>query len=98
MRIRRTFLGLLFATLVSGPVFASGRPKPEPNVVLGNVILKLDREASMDTEAQALLADLIGKEYGTHEDELKWGMDHRLAWGDITALAYIQATTGKSPE
>ena len=97
MKIGTTCLGLLCAGLVlSGSVFASGRSSPEPNAVLTNVITRLDHETSMDTEGPALLADLIQKEYGTREDELKWGVAHKLGWGDIAALAYVQATTGKS--
>jgi len=96
MRIR-TFLGLLFATLViAGPLFASGSASPELSTTLTNVIAKLDREASGDAELPKLLADLIAKEFGTRQDELKWGMDQKVNWGEITALAYIQATTGKS--
>ena len=95
--IRRTFLGLLFAILAFGlPLFAAGRGSPELNVALSNAIAKLDREASVDAEGPMLLADLIEKEFGTREGELKWGMDQKLSWGEITALAYIQATTGKS--
>lgn len=97
MRIRRTFLGLLFATLImSAPVFASGRSNPEPNVVLTNVISKLDRQVSMDSDGPALLAELIAKEYGTREAELKWGAGQKLGWGEITVLAHIQAATGKT--
>jgi hypothetical protein len=98
MMIRRTFLGLLFAALAFGtPVFASGRSSPPAlNVTLTNAIAKLDREASVDAEGPMLLAGLIEKEYGTREEELKWGMDQKLGWGEMTALAYIQATTGKS--
>ena len=97
MRVGRTFLGLLFITLVwSVPVFSSGRSTPEPNVVANNAISKLDREVSTDKEGAALLADLIEKEFDTQEDELKWGMEQKLGWGDITALALIQASTGKS--
>jgi hypothetical protein len=97
MKIGRKSLGLLLASLaLSAPVFASGRSSPEPNAVLTNVITRLDHETSMDTEGPALLADLIRKEYGTREDELKWGVAHKLGWGDIAALAYVQATTGKS--
>jgi hypothetical protein len=42
------------------------------------------------------VADLIQKEFGTSEEELKWAVDHQLKWGKITALAYIQATTGRT--
>src|SRR3954451_24987249 len=99
MRIRRTFLGLLFAALgLSASAFASGRSSPAPTAVLSNVISRLDREASIDSDGPSLLADLIEKAYGTREDELKWGMERKLSWGDMTALAYIQATIGKSFE
>ena len=95
--IRRTFLGLLFATLTFGiPLFATGSRSPELNVTLANAIVKLDREASMDSESAMMLADLIQKEFGTRREELKWGVAQKLSWGEITALAYIQATTGKS--
>ena len=95
--IRRTSLGLLFAALVLGtPLFAAGAGSPELNVVLSNAISKLDREASIDMEAPMLLADLLEKEFGTREEELKWGLDQKLSWGEIVTLAYIQATTGKS--
>ena len=96
MKIRRTFLGLLFATLVSTVSgLASGRPAPEPSAVLTNAVSRLDRSVS-GFESSAWLADLIEKEYGTREEELKWAVGHKLGWGDIAALAYIQATTGKS--
>jgi hypothetical protein len=97
MRIKRALPGLLLATFVwTIPVFASGRTVTEPNVLFFNVILKLDRQAPADVEGQGLLADLIEKEYGTREDELMWGMAHKLGWGGMAALAYIQATTGKT--
>jgi len=61
-----------------------------------NSIDKLDREASADSEGAMLLADLIQKEFGTSKEELAWSVDQKLTWGEVTALAYIQATTGKS--
>jgi len=92
-----TFLGLLFVVLAFGvPVFASGTSNTELNAALSKAITKLDREASLNAEGPMLLASLIEKEYGTREEELKWGMDQKLSWGEITALAYIQRTTGKS--
>jgi hypothetical protein len=92
-----TFLGLLFFALTMGvPVFASGTSNADLSAALTNAITKLDREASINAEGPMLLASLIEKEYGTREEELKWGMDRKLSWGEITALAYIQRTTGKS--
>src|SRR5262249_7424240 len=43
-----------------------------------------------------LLADMLEKEFGTRPEELKFGLDQKMSWGEIAALAYIQATTGKS--
>ena len=92
----RTFLGLLLAIFVSAPLFAAGSSAGGSNAALTNVITKLDREASLDADGATVLADLVQKEYGTPREELAWGMGHKLSWGEITALAYIQATTGKS--
>ena len=97
MRIGRTFLGLLFATLVwSAGAFASEHPAPEPGAQLKNAVLKLGRSVPSGSQGSALLAEMIQKEYGTRAEELKWAAGQKLGWGDITALAYIQATTGKS--
>jgi hypothetical protein len=93
----RSFLGLLFVALAVGvPVFASGTSNAELSAALTRAITKLDREASMNAEGPMLLAGLIEKEYSTREEELRWGMDQKLSWGEIAALAYIQRTTGKS--
>jgi hypothetical protein len=89
-------LGLLLTLVVATPVFAAGAASPEPSIVLSSAISKLDREASLDPEGPMLLAGLIEKEFGTSEEELKWGMDQKMSWGEIAALAYIQATIGKS--
>ena len=91
----RTFLGLLLAGFVSTPLIAAGSASGS-KVALTNVIVKLDREASLDADAATVLADLLEKEYGTSRDELAWGVAHKLNWGEIAALAYIQATTGRS--
>src|SRR5262245_20239445 len=95
--IRRTLLGLLLAALAFGaPLHGAGSESQELNVALANAISKLDREALLDSEGPMLLADLLEKEFGTPEEELRWGIDQKMNWGEITALAYIQATTGKS--
>jgi len=88
MSTRRTVLGLFLLTLVFGvPLFAGNEP-PELSASLTNTIAKLDREPQ--------LSDLIRRQYGTSEEELQWASEHSLSWGEIAALAYIQATTGKS--
>jgi len=95
--IIRTFSGLLLWVLVfSVALFAAGRRIPEASAAMTSAIINLDREASVDLESPIHLAFLIEKEYGTREEELEWALDQRLSWGQITALAYIQATTGKS--
>jgi hypothetical protein len=97
MKMPRAFLGLSLAGLVwSAPLFGAGARSPEPSVVLTGAITNLDREASIDAQSPMLVAYLIEKEYGTSETELKWALDQKLKWGQIAALAYIQATTGKT--
>src|SRR5262245_48269834 len=81
---------------VSFPLLAAGGSGPATSVVLTNALAKLDREASMGADGPMVLTGLIEKEFGTPREELEWGIAHKLTWGEITALAYIQATTGKS--
>jgi len=78
------------------PLYSAGSGGPELNDVFSNAISKLDREASMDAEGPILLAFMLEKEFGTREEELTWSVDQKMSWGEIAALAYIQATTGKS--
>jgi len=93
--IRRIFLGLLLSVVFGLPLVAAGG-KPELNVVLSNAISRLDRSVSMDSEGAMLLAYLLEAEFGTREEELRWGAAQKMSWGEIATLAYIQATTGKS--
>lgn len=58
-------------------------------------MLKLNREASTP-ESAAMIAELIGVEYGTPVYEMEWAVAHQLSWGDIAAFAYIRATTGRT--
>src|SRR5262245_13162331 len=89
MSTRRTSLGLLFATLaLAAPLWAGNSSRTPLNASFINAIASLDR--------QPQLAALIQKEYGTHESELRWAAERSLSWGEITALAYIQATTGRT--
>ena len=93
----KTFLGLTFLALTSvSPLLAAGEGSPELSVALSNTILKLDRVALTDSEGPGLLVDLLQKEFGTRVEELKWGLEQKMSWGELVALAYIQATTGKS--
>jgi hypothetical protein len=70
----------------AGQLYAANE-QPELSGVFANSIAKLDREPQ--------LANLIHREFGTREEELRWAAGRSLTWGEITALAYIQATTGK---
>jgi hypothetical protein len=94
---RRILISFLFAVLAFGvPLFAAGGGSPALNAAMTSAINTLDHDASKDAESPMLVADLIQKEYGTREEELKWALGQKLSWGEITALAYIQATTGKT--
>jgi hypothetical protein len=96
MTIRGSLLALLFAALVSTPgVFASGRTEPGSNAALANAVSRLDRDGAIDADSPLLFAGLIAKEYGAREEELQTVAEQKLGWGDIAALAYIQAVTGR---
>jgi len=93
--MRRTLFALLLGTLAFGaPLFAGGGP--ELSVVLSNAISRLDHDSAANADSPMLIADMLQKEFGTRQEELKWGLDQKMSWGEIAALAYIQATTGKS--
>ena len=95
--IIKTFLGLTFVALACvSPLLAAGEGSPELNLAVSNAIAKLDRVALADSEGPALLVDLLRNEFGTSVEELKWGLEQKISWGEMVALAYIQATTGKS--
>ena len=88
MRKILTFLGLLSVTFVFALPLFGANEHPELSASMTNAIAKLDREPHLE--------DLIQKEYGTREEELRWAIERSLNWGEITALAYMQATTGRS--
>src|SRR5256886_10646595 len=96
MKITRTFLGLFVVSLVFGMPLFAGNGKPESDATLKDVIAALDKEDAQDVERSLLLADLVQKEFGTREEELRWAVKQSLGWGEITTLAYIEATIGKS--
>src|SRR5262245_56074107 len=95
--MRRTFPGLLILVVLFGILLlAVSSVNPEPGAVLTSAISRLDHEASNNNDGPLVFVYLIRKEYGTREEDLKWALDQKLNWGEITALSYIQATTGKS--
>jgi hypothetical protein len=93
----RIFIGpLVAAALFTVSLSAAESPRLELNEALTNTIAGLDREASTNADVPQLLGNLITKEFGTRQDELSLGITQHLSWGEITAFAYIQATTGKT--
>lgn len=92
----KSFLRLSMMVLLFGAPLHGAAERPEPGAVLANAITKLDHEASTDVRSSAVLAELIQKEYGTSGEEIRWAAEESMGWGEITALAYIQATTGRS--
>jgi len=91
-----TILVFLASVACGTAVFAAGARAPKPALAMAGAITSLDREASADADSPILVAYLIEKEYGTREAELKWALDQNFKWGQIAALAYIQATTGRT--
>jgi len=77
------------------PLWAGGG-NPQSDASLKDAIAVLDKSSTQDMEHSLLLADLVQKEFGTRDEELRWAAKQSLGWGEITTLAYIQATIGKS--
>ena len=98
MRIRRIVIGLLTGLVFASSAAFAADPKSEFDAQLNRAIVKLNHEAEVDIHGPILLAELIQREYGTRAEELRWAVGHSINWGDVTALAYIQATTGRSFE
>ena len=96
MTIRRISLGLLVRILGASVTLSAADARKEFDAQLNHVIAKLNRQAEVDAEGPILLAQLIQREYGTRTDELRWATSQSISWGEIAALAYIQASTGRS--
>src|SRR5262245_5135999 len=95
--IFRVFIALI--SVLSLPLALSASdPRTEFDTQLQHIISKLNREAQADVGGPALLAELARREFGTPNEELNWAIDHSMTWGDIVALSYIRATTGRSFE
>jgi hypothetical protein len=75
--------------------FASNE-KTDFDAQLGNAIAKLNREVAVDSEGSMRIAELLAREYGAREEEMKSAAQSALSWGEIAVFAYIQATTGRS--
>src|ERR1051326_4248516 len=101
MLIRRFTVAIVAGLLlVSGTGFAAKRGRrgsghEEFEGQLNRVINRLNRQAEADVEAPVLLAQLIQREYGTRTEEIRWAASHSVNWGEMVALAYIQAVTDR---
>jgi len=98
MRIGRITLGFLLAMICCSVAVSASDSRAEFDAQLSQVIAKLNRQAKVDVDGPMLLTELIQRQYGTREDELKWAINHSINWGDVAALAYIQASTGRTFE
>jgi hypothetical protein len=98
MKIQRSILGLLLIILCAAVSLSAADPRKDFDAKLNHVVAKLNREAAIDAEGPMFLAEMVRREYGTREEEIKWAINHSVSWGEIAALAYIQATTGRSFE
>ena len=96
--IRQVCIAFLIFVLGLPLALLASDPRTEFDTQLNHVISKLNREAQVDVEGPALLTDLIHREFGTPDEELKWALDRAMTWGEIVALSYIRATTGRSFE
>ena len=97
MKTWRILVGLVAFTFVLSTTLAAG-PQVDVGTQLTRVMSRLNHEAQADTDGPMLLSELIQREYGTGTADLKWAVDRSVSWGQIAALAYIRATTGRTFE
>jgi hypothetical protein len=95
MELRGVLLGLSAILCIQVSSFASNE-RAEFDAQLGNAIAKLNREVAVDSEGSLRIAELLAREYGAREEEMKMAAENDLSWGEIAVFAYIQATTGRS--
>jgi hypothetical protein len=97
MKVRRISLGLLCGYLFLSVSMFAADPGKAFDARLDRLMSKLNRETK-GSDGGILVAKLIQREYGTSSDELQQAAKESVGWGEITVLAYIQATTGRSFE
>src|SRR4051812_30583184 len=93
----RYLLYIVLAMVFTSPVYAA-ISRAEFDAQVRTAIGKLNREAAVDSEGALRLAGLLQTEYGTSIEDMKWAVGKSLSWGEISAFAYIRATTGRSFE
>jgi len=96
--MRRVGIRLIVTLCMTSIVAFGADPRKEFDTQLNHVLEKLNRQAEVDVEGGMLLAQLIQREYGTRTEELRWAKSHSVNWGEVAALAYLQAATGRSFE
>jgi hypothetical protein len=81
---------------VSGvlPLSAAGT-RAEFESRVSDTMTKLNREAGT-SDGTVLVGELIQREYNVPIEELKWGLENNLSWGEMAIFAYIRATTGQT--
>ena len=97
MKSKHYLIYSVLAMVFSSPIFAANN-REEFDTQVGAAIAKLNREAAVDNESALRLAGLLQSEYGTSIEDMKWAVEKSLSWGEISAFAYIGATTGRSFE
>lgn len=94
MDMRTALLGILL--VISTKPLLAGSERTVFDAELSSAMTRLSREAAVDSDSSFRFAELVEREYGTSEEEMKWALERSLSWGEIAVLAYIQATTGRS--
>jgi len=97
MKLLDLCLGLIVLVLLATSGFTAD-PRTDFDFRLSRVIARLNREAQTEAAGPSFLAEMIEREYATRPNELKWAAGHSVHWGDAAALAYINATTGRTFE
>jgi hypothetical protein len=83
---------ILFFTLLVNCAWTMPAYAAADRGAFDDALEKLNREAASGFD----LGALIQAEYGADSKEIEWARKQKLAWGEIAALAYIHATTGRS--
>jgi len=87
----------MLVVAMATPAHAAGS-RAEFDARVRTTVDRITRDTVLDTESTRIFAGLLQTEYGTSIDDLKWAVEHAVPWGDVAALAYIRATTGRSFE
>lgn len=59
------------------------------------VMASITHESASARGSREAFVRLLRAEYDTPETEIRWALDRRMSFGEITAMAYIRATNGR---